>query len=258
MPSALIRSCPAAAMPVVRPGLEGADVLDGEHDPLRARLAQELVEPRAATVIGWLRSSAVARATSSLIGVDRRRRRAAVIDVQVPRHALRRVQTRIRPGIVRRVDQPEQHEAHRDDRNDHDDREKQPESAAERGLEEGHVRGAAGLGHTSRDGYNASLYGRVPLPADAHIGAIAQLGECLDRTQEVAGSSPASSIARVPSPLEGVRAFLVLEDSVSGVAWISCARAVAPPRPAAPRLPPVPRAAARSTGPARRRAPCGR
>jgi hypothetical protein len=32
----------------------------------------------------------------------------------------------------------------------------------------------------------------------ARRGAIAQLGERLDRTQEVAGSSPASSIARTP------------------------------------------------------------
>jgi hypothetical protein len=31
-----------------------------------------------------------------------------------------------------------------------------------------------------------------------HHGAIAQLGERLDRTQEVAGSSPASSIPRKP------------------------------------------------------------
>src|SRR5215216_6144301 len=32
----------------------------------------------------------------------------------------------------------------------------------------------------------------------AHRGAIAQLGERLDRTQEAAGSSPASSIAGIP------------------------------------------------------------
>ena len=95
----------------------------------------------------------------------------------------------------------------------------------------------AAAGHTSRDGYNAALHGRVPIPAAARIGAIAQLGECLDRTQEVAGSSPASSIARVPSPLEGVRAFLVLAGAVSGGAWISCEPAVAPTRPAAPRRP---------------------
>ena len=38
---------------------------------------------------------------------------------------------------------------------------------------------------------------RPPLDCDPR-GAIAQLGERLDRTQEVAGSSPASSIAKGP------------------------------------------------------------
>ena len=37
-------------------------------------------------------------------------------------------------------------------------------------------------------------------------GAIAQLGERLDRTQEVGGSSPPSSIARSPR-MQGVSAF---------------------------------------------------
>src|ERR671914_808559 len=40
----------------------------------------------------------------------------------------------------------------------------------------------------------------IPLtpPEGGHRGAIAQLGERLDRTQEVAGSSPASSIGNRP------------------------------------------------------------
>ena len=37
-----------------------------------------------------------------------------------------------------------------------------------------------------------------------HRGAIAQLGERLDRTQEVAGSSPASSIA-LPNRIRGIQ-----------------------------------------------------
>src|SRR5215211_6870378 len=40
----------------------------------------------------------------------------------------------------------------------------------------------------------------------AHRGAIAQLGERLDRTQEVGGSSPPSSTPRTPAPA-GVLAF---------------------------------------------------
>ena len=44
----------------------------------------------------------------------------------------------------------------------------------------------------------------------AFRGAIAQLGERLDRTQEVGGSSPPSSIASVSAPLAGSGAFLVL------------------------------------------------
>src|SRR6266487_3967067 len=43
-----------------------------------------------------------------------------------------------------------------------------------------------------------------PLPA-ASSGAIAQLGERLDRTQEVAGSSPASSISKGPCRWAGWR-----------------------------------------------------
>ncbi len=42
----------------------------------------------------------------------------------------------------------------------------------------------------------------TPIPSD-QLGAIAQLGECLDRTQEVAGSSPASSIRPVFPGLYG-------------------------------------------------------
>src|SRR2546427_2176759 len=48
-----------------------------------------------------------------------------------------------------------------------------------------------------------------PLPA-ASSGAIAQLGERLDRTQEVAGSSPASSI-EVPGNARVLNRRLVLE-----------------------------------------------
>ena len=47
---------------------------------------------------------------------------------------------------------------------------------------------------------------RAPLPWSSH-GAIAQLGERLDRTQEVVGSSPTSSTRR-PSRFAGVRAAL--------------------------------------------------
>src|SRR3954454_5430305 len=46
-------------------------------------------------------------------------------------------------------------------------------------------------------GYNAALDGRPPIPAEPH-GAITQLGERLDRTQEVGGSSPPSSTSRNP------------------------------------------------------------
>jgi quercetin dioxygenase-like cupin family protein len=48
-------------------------------------------------------------------------------------------------------------------------------------------------------------------------GAIAQLGECLDRTQEAAGSSPASSISMTPS---GPRVLLRSEDSEGAVSII--------------------------------------
>src|SRR3954471_6400202 len=47
------------------------------------------------------------------------------------------------------------------------------------------------------------------------LGAIAQLGERLDRTQEVGGSSPPSSIARDSRPLRGFRAFVVLNHRCS-------------------------------------------
>src|SRR5262249_41278392 len=54
------------------------------------------------------------------------------------------------------------------------------------------------------------LDGRSALPADLQFGAIAQLGECLDRTQEVAGSSPASSIGPRLALRSRTRAFGVL------------------------------------------------
>src|SRR5215218_11400375 len=49
------------------------------------------------------------------------------------------------------------------------------------------------------------LAAEPPLPWASH-GAIAQLGERLDRTQEVAGSSPASSTRRTPA-IAGVLSF---------------------------------------------------
>ena len=49
--------------------------------------------------------------------------------------------------------------------------------------------------------------GRLRRPRGASHGAIAQLGERLDRTQEVGGSSPPSSIAENPCYAAGVLLF---------------------------------------------------
>ena len=60
-------------------------------------------------------------------------------------------------------------------------------------------------------GYHPLAVARwIPASAPQSRGAIAQLGERLDRTQEVGGSSPPSSIASVSAPLAGSGAFLVL------------------------------------------------
>jgi hypothetical protein len=75
----------------------------------------------------------------------------------------------------------EQHESERDHRHDHQQHEEQPQAAPE--------------AHSGPEYRRASgpRSARAPLPWSSH-GAIAQLGERLDRTQEVAGSSPASSM----------------------------------------------------------------
>ena len=107
-------------------------------------------------------------------------------------------------AALRPHDQPEQDHRHRDHRNQHDDHEEEPETAPE-------ARGAqlkrAHRGCTANRSLHATSWqlqslvhgaGRKPcLP-----GAIAQLGERLDRTQEVGGSSPPSSTSRAPYLLD--------------------------------------------------------
>src|SRR4029079_3138621 len=82
--------------------------------------------------------------------------------------------------------------------------EEEPQPAAEGGLENGH-QVLASAGQSSRGGYSAALDGGFPIPAE--LGAIAQLGERLDRTQEVGGSSPPSSTGPYSATTRGVRSF---------------------------------------------------
>ena len=86
-----------------------------------------------------------------------------------------------------------QHDRERDHGDDHDQREEQPEPGAEAHCGPEYSRGAPSPGPAA------------PLPWSSH-GAIAQLGERLDRTQEVVGSSPTSSIRRTPA-IAGVLSF---------------------------------------------------
>ena len=79
--------------------------------------------------------------------------------------------------------QDKQHDRERDHGDDHDQREEQPEPGAEAHSGPEYSREAPPPGPGP------------PLPWSSH-GAIAQLGERLDRTQEVVGSSPTSSTRR--------------------------------------------------------------
>ena len=187
-------------MRVCRAGLEACpSAVDHDLDPLRAGLAAERVEPP-------LHRRRVARSRSPSPAA-RRSWIACIAAIAVPavlpvevlrRHLrLRRASTsslKLSPASSSwNSTTPD-----RDHRNDHDHREEQPQPAAEGGLEQGHVRDCERQSSrrpatSAPGGYNAPLDGRSPIPA-VRIGAIAQLGECLDRTQEVAGSSPASSI----------------------------------------------------------------
>ena len=104
-------------------------------------------------------------------------------------------------AALRGHDQLEQDHGHRDHRDDHDDHEEEPETAPEARSAElkwAH-RGcpkARSLRTTSWQlqslVHGAGLKTCLTPPS---LGAIAQLGERLDRTQEVGGSSPPSSIS---------------------------------------------------------------
>ena len=97
-------------------------------------------------------------------------------------------------AALRLADQQEQDDRHRDHRHHDDEHEEEPESTSETRISElrAHRGVAAAAGRPlHRGSYNRSFTMRESIPS--RLGAIAQLGERLDRTQEVGGSSPPSS-----------------------------------------------------------------
>ena len=139
------------------------------------------------------------------------------LPVEVRRDPLSLGQLRVGLALLRARDDLEQDRRHGDHRDHHDDHEEQPQPIAEGRREEvakAHASGGA-TGNLAAEAVRQSqaprlqsaFHGAPVKSCRRPCGAIAQLGERLDRTQEVGGSSPPSSIARNSRPLRGFRAF---------------------------------------------------
>ena len=181
-----------------RPGRGVQAALDLRGLPVGDRLAQPVV------------------VDDLLAGRVRSRRGGAV---EVRGHPLRLRELRVGLGLLRARDDLEQHQRDRHHRDDHDDHEEQPQPVAEGRREEvakAHAGGGADRQSSRRavrqvppPRLQSAIHGARVKSCRRPCGAIAQLGERLDRTQEVGGSSPPSSIARNSRPLRGFRAFLL-------------------------------------------------
>jgi hypothetical protein len=191
-----LEAAEAAAVLVEQPDGPGerrgrvADVDDravgapGDHDPLRVLLAQEVLGA------GLQRLDVVAadRRGERDVGGDLAAGPLALLDDVVgdaDDRVAGRAHARVVLALLRVGDEREQHAADRDHRHHHDDHEEQPQPVAEAHRLRERVAAPPADQATLRAG--RGLHWRA-------LGAIAQLGERLDRTQEVGGSSPPSSI----------------------------------------------------------------
>src|SRR5439155_23555147 len=131
----------------------------------------------------------------------------AVLAVQRKPHAQALRDARVGlPDLALRRD-AEQHQRHRPHGYDDDDREEKKQAAAKAHSSMGRAERLPA--HPLPKAPMGQLFearGRLPAATmdcprrdQAPLGAIAQLGERLDRTQEVGGSSPPSSISRRPA-----------------------------------------------------------
>src|SRR5205085_2185075 len=159
----------------------------------------------------------------------------AVLPVQRKRHsqALRDARVGL-PDLALRRD-AEQHQRHRAHGYDDDDREEKKQAAAKAHSSMGRAERLPA--HPLPKAPMGQLFesrGRLPAATmdcprrdQAPLGAIAQLGERLDRTQEVGGSSPPSSIEGDAPATAGVLSFMDLSGSNwSQMAKLTCAATI--------------------------------
>ena len=196
---------------------------DGRGRRGRGRCARRRVsaqQPARRALRSPASSSARSARARPRVAADPRREpvgRAARVVIEADRGLLARGDARVGLPVLALGDQPEHDERHRDHRHDHDEHEEQPQPRAEAGQairrspmrpRVGHLpRGSVLARAPARRKASASAPGRDArrLQSRGPPGAIAQLGERLDRTQEVGGSSPPSSIVAKPLHAQGFR-----------------------------------------------------
>ena len=185
-------------------GLEPTDVLELELHVPRALLLGQHVEPSLDRPVVLLRDGVgeLLIAPDPPRHLDRLRLQLAH---DLLRHGLRLREPSVGLAALRGDDQLEQDHRHRDHRDHDDDHEEEPETAPEARsaeLKAAHrgCRKARALRTTSWQ-LQSLVHGagQKTCLTPPSLGAIAQLGERLDRTQEVGGSSPPSSIPRTPA-----------------------------------------------------------